>query len=61
MAETLSSSIPPGKLDARGKPSVVTIAAPRTSGVVETKFWRICLSFSVLIAIVVALIEFQTV
>jgi hypothetical protein len=56
IAETRSSSMPSGKVDARGKPSVVTIAAPRTSGVVVTKFWRICLSFAVLIAIVVTLI-----
>jgi hypothetical protein len=55
MADTLSSSIPPGKLAAKGSPSGVTSAAPCTSVVALTKFCKTMLSFSELIAMMIIL------
>jgi hypothetical protein len=40
IAEVLSSSKPAGRAEARARPSGLTKAAPCTSGVPLTKFWR---------------------
>jgi hypothetical protein len=56
IADTLSSSIPLGKVEARGKPSGDTRAAPWTSLVLVTRFCKILSSFATLIPIIFLLV-----